>query len=437
MTTTKATTTNRKTVTRQERAKQTNEKRLTQTKEQIERQAKEKSIINEKAIEMIEILKQTKDKNNKQFTDILYLIPTVLLHSKINRLQDLAYSDTNRELKQAISKIMNDNGNGTKHEQYMKALNDLYVTRYNENGEQVTICKDKEQAQQIEKLIVNLVNNDGLNIIHFAVLKLWHYIEKAISEKGIENIETDILLKPFELPILHSMTYINGHKKDCSLWQYQTTNAIKETSKEISRQITKLKSIKDTNKCYISTETLVELENGEQVISSHYRQANDISIQATENINGQIVTETANEQTEKTIQNLLEIMNLTTRQAYIFKHCLLNNYNGNGMTTQECANRLKISVENVEMQIQRIRKKVIETSILNTKNIQTISNGNKKKGIVCYMLDESGIEKEISTFESIGSASNILNIDKGNISKVLNGERKTVNGYTFKYAVSR
>lgn len=178
------------------KAKERNEQRLVTTKKQIEQAtANNENIVNQKAVELSQVLRTTKDKDNAQATHILYTIASILSHSKLNKLnsKETTYNETNVELKNDIAKAIDRNGNGTKYETTLEQLNNLYVVKYNKDGERLIECTDKRQAQEIEKRLVSLANNDGMDIIQDAIVKLWYYIDKAIKKYGIANLTDTIL----------------------------------------------------------------------------------------------------------------------------------------------------------------------------------------------------------------------------------------------------
>lgn len=62
---------------------------------------------------------------------------------------------------------------------------------------------------------------------------------------------------------------------------------------------------------------MIENENGEQETITQYKQASILSVVPTCDINGKIITETANETTEHLIENVLEKANFTRNESYI------------------------------------------------------------------------------------------------------------------------
>ena len=175
---------------------------------------------------------------------------------------------------------------------------------------------------------------------------------------------------------------------------------------------------------------MIENENGEQETITQYKQASILSVSPACDINGKIITETANETTEHLIENVLEKANFTRNESYIFKWYFVGN-----KTQEQIIEKLNVSERYFKQTVAKIRSKCAVVLCENTKyTIQDAKRtNNEKQKIVCYLANNES-EQEIATFESIGKASEFLNIDKSNISKVLKGKLKQTNGYIFKYA---
>lgn len=427
--------TNTKTTTKREiETKAKNEQRILQSAEKLKSITdNSNNIVNVKAIEIMQRLKETKNVNDTVFVNLCYSLATILIQSKLKSLNgnEKTFNENNVELKKEIAIITNTNGNGLKYDTYIKTLNELYYKEYNQNGDVVIKCKDKKQAQQIEKQLAQLNQfESGLELLQDITVKLFAYINQAL-EKGIENASDTFLLDSYVITIPHSKVYRNGNTKPAELWQQTTTNHIKELSKEISRYIEHLKQVKETSVCYdaLETEIFNEQTNEYETITT-YHKVNAISVCDVTDYNGKLVTQTANTQTENLIENILEKANFTRVQAYIFKHHFTNNE-----SMQEIADKLKISLKNVEMQMTRIKAKCVETGLfekygLFASDIKTISNAEKSQQIICKDTDNN----YICTFESLGKASKTLNISKGCLSECLKGKRKTVKGYIFEYS---
>lgn len=417
-----------------EQAKARNEQRLASTKANIEQASTNNdNIINAKAVEIIQTLKTTHDINNATITNDLYIIASVLCHSKLKALNNdtKTYNENNVELKKAIAQIIDtDNGNGTKYGTKLETLNSLYITRYNNDGEKIVVCTDEKRARQIEQEFAELTDNSGLPIVHDAIVKIWYYLNKAVDKYGMDNMPDTALLDTFELVIPSSKAYRkSGNIKPKELWQYRTTNAIKETSLEISRQINDMKRVKDTTVSYYEFATIDSDESDEQEPFTSYRKANKISIEPTTDINGNIITQTANTAAEKLIETILEETNFTKNESVLFKWHILND-----ISLLECADRLKVSEQYIRKTLDNIRRKCASLDIVKGKfkeqDTKRANNDEKRVHILAKRIDD----ETIIYFDSIGKASEKLNISKGHISEVLKGKRKTANGYTFALA---
>ena len=417
----KNTTTTTKETKRQMQVKENNIKRLATTKESIEKATKElDNIVNAKAIETMQTLKQY-GKESRQFTNVAQQLCTILVQSKLKRLynNERTSNEQQRRLKAEISAYMDRNGNGNKIQIALEELESLYITRYNKEGKKETICTNKQLAQSIEKKIVELSsigNNGGHDLVQDAFVKLWHYI----SKEDTNTIPDNYLLQPFEQVILHSKVYKNGDIKDPSLWQYTTTNIIKEITKEISRKIESERSVKETEFAY--EEITTELD-GESI--RQYHKTMPIYCDVVTDFNGKVTTITNNKTTEEFFESIPEKCNLSKMETVVLKEHYIN-----GKSFIEIADRYKVKTSTIENHNARLKTKIVNSGIFAKYGLTEKAN-NEQKATTIYMFTDKG--EYITEFESIGKASEILLIDKGNISKVLNGKRKTANGYIFAY----
>lgn len=416
----KATSTSKQTK-RQEQAQASNIKRLATAKANIDKATQDnENIINVKAVETITALKEH-GKESRAFTDISQQLCCILVQTKLKRLynNENTSNETQRRIKASISAYMDTNGHGNRIQTALDELNKLYVVRYNKDGEKETICTDKKQAQAIEKKIIeytSIGNDKGHDLIYTAYLKLWDYI----AQTDIDKISNDYLLQPFEIVIPKSKVYRNGNPKDQTLWQYTTTNIIKELLKEISRQIESERAIQETAIPY--EEITTELD-GESIRQYHRTKA--IYCDTVTDFNGKITAITNNQTTEQFFESIPQQCNLSKMETIVLKLHYLDN-----MSFDEIADKYKVAVETVKKHNERMKNKIVASGIF-AKHGLTEQVNNGQKATTIYMFSDKG--EYITAFESIGKASQTLNIDKGNISKVLKGQRKTANGYIFAY----
>lgn len=416
----KATSTSKQTK-RQEQAQANNIKRLATAKANIDKATQDnENIINVKAIETMTALKEH-GKESRVFTDISQQLCCILVQTKLKRLynNENTSNETQRRIKASISAYMDTNGHGNRIQTALDELNKLYVVRYNKDGEKETICTDKKQAQAIEKKIVeytSIGNDKGHDLIYTAYLKLWDYI----AQTDIDKVSNDYLLQPFEIVIPKSKVYRNGNPKEQTLWQYTTTNIIKEILKEISRQIESERAIQETAIPY--EEITTELD-GESIRQYHRTKA--IYCDTVTDFNGKITAITNNQTTEQFFESIPQQCNLSKMETIVLKLHYLDN-----MSFTEIADKYKVTLRHIEQTNERLLNKIITSGIF-AKHGLTEKADNVQKAKTIYMFTTKG--EYITAFESIGQANKTLHISKGCISENLKGKRKTAGGYVFAY----
>lgn len=416
----KATNTSKQTK-RQAQAQASNTKRLAITKASIDNATKDnKNIVNVKALETMQALKQY-GKESRAFTDVSQQLCTILVQTRLKRLynNENTTNEQHRITKAKISAYMDKNGHGNRVQTAIDELNKLYIVKHNKNGEYITVCTDKQQAQAIEKKIAEytaLGNDGGHDLIYSAYLKLWDYISKV----DISTVSNDYLLQPFETVILKSKVYRNGSPKDASLWQYTTTNIIKEITKEISRQIESERAVRDTAVPY--EEVTTELD-GESIRQYHRTKA--LYCDTVTDFNGKVATIINNQTTEQFFESIPEKCGLSKMESIVLKLHYLDN-----MSFDEIADKYQVAQETVIKHNCRLKEKIVKSGIF-AKHGLTEKTDNLQRAKTIYMFTTQG--EYITAFESIGQANKTLNISKGCISENLKGKRKTAGGYVFAY----
>lgn len=463
--------TNTKTTKRIETIKANNEKRQQQSKEKIiQTSNNENSIVNKKAMEIVTLLKETKDKNNEQFTKELYNLASILIQSKIKHINneqtnnnnnketsnkkgkietDKRYRKENQDLKNQVYQLFYHDNKNVKTETkdnnrllylvYIEQLDNLYITKYNTNGEKSIICTDKESEKNIMKKLTELTRlNNAMDMLQDIVTELWYYIQNELEVINFDynKLKTDTfnnccLLKEFEIVKLHTTTYRNNQLKPVELWEKTFTNPIKETNKQITRIIDSKKAIKENTIAYQELENTIYNPFTEQIETfKQYKKACKLSIVDTMDNNGKSLAQTADIETIGLIEKILAKANFTRNQAYIFKMYFCDDHSINGIS-----DTLKISDRYIKKEIANIKQKCIDTGIfkqLGYMDNTPIKKEYTNKKIACYDITDN--EKIfICNFDSIGIASKSLKIDKGNISKVLKGILKQTKGFYFEY----
>ena len=421
-------TTTNKTTKRIETAKANNAKRIAKTREQIEQQTSNTdNFINAKAIETIQALKQH-GHNSKEFTSKSQNLCKILVLSKLKRLynNEKTSNEMHRIVRNQVAQYMDENG--TRIETYLQQLEKLYYTTYNTQGDKIIKCKDKTQAQEIEKQITKIAsigNDNGHDLLTDAYLKLWEYIYNEMSTKALDEIADNLLLIPFEIVIPRTQVYNNGHIKPSELWQYQTTNIIKEVSKEIGRKLENEKQRHDTTKAYDEIETEID----GQAIRQYHRTKARFCDEITD-INGKITAIVNNEQVQELFNDLPTKCNLSKMEYIVYKLHYID-----GLSFDEIADKYQVSINTIKNKDQRLKNKIAKSGIFASFGLNEQANNEQQATtIFMYLATDNGQKGDfVTSFSSLGQASKILNIDKSNISKVLKGKIKQTKGYIFTY----
>jgi len=423
-----------------EKAKEQNEKRIEKTKEQIEKVIVIDTITNQVAKQLIQTIKDTKSKDNEKVANKLYELATIQICSKIKHINNdkNTYNKNNDELKKDIVMLMLDEeytptkedktkyqkeitfANGIKTNRLIKRIEQQYETKYNKEGEKITVCKDLDIVKGCYDELTNLAKYEkGFDLLHETICKTLYLIDIELQKINYNYNELDIniLLQPYQQVILHSTTYKNtNEQKPKEFWKYKTTNHLKEISLFISQYITNQKAVRTNEKSYHSLECELNGISYEKYVASDKIAVDDGEIQTT------------NITIQEQIKSIIQKANFTKNQAYIFKW-----YMCNGKTKEQITHTLKISDSYFDQTVAKIREKIVDTNIFNgitKEQIQKPNNEQKQKQINCYKVD-NGNKEFICCFDSLGLASATLKIDKGNISRVLNGKLQQTKGYIF------
>lgn len=430
-----------------ETLKQNNERRKVKSKEKIlSTIANNENIVNKKAIECITILKTTKDKNNEQFTNNLYQLASIIIQSKLKNIQkdDKKYREETALLKSQIGQLFHHSkdefNNIPQRNVYLQQLENLFVVGYNKNGERVVTCKNKEEEKKIIQRLEKMTRLETAEeLLQDIVCMLWKYIAETLEKisYNYDELETDILqdcclLKEFETVKLHTTTYQNGKVKPVELWETTFTNPIKESTKTVARIIENKKAIKETNIPYQEIETTIynPLTEEEETFTK-YKKVTSLTVTDTFDYNGKQFAQTVDNETINLIDKILETANFTKNQAYIFRKIFCD-----GHSVDSLADKMKVRNCYIEKELAKIKQKAVDTGIFKSVGYTDnapVDNSKKPQKIACYDVTDEQNRIFICFFESVGKASKILLIDKSNISKVLKGRRKQVNGFYFEY----
>jgi len=434
----------RKQTKRELQAQATTQKNLERTHAKITSITNVDNNINQTAKEVMQAYLQHGAQSD-DFGKALIKLASIITHCKLNKLleSDETYREQFTEFKRDIVQY-------NKYFQCLDTLETLYKTQYTKDGDIITVCTDKAREKDIYKQIEKLSFWNGADLIQEAVLKLLQCLDNA--KKRNVTITENTLLEPFEVYDLKSKTYRNGDIKPQTLWTKHNTNAIKEASATVTRSINANKAIRESTTLYTALETNFTNENGEKETITKYKRASTLSAFEITDINGKQVTTVANDTDNALFESIPQRANLTAREAYILKEHYQPHYyarkdehgktmkDEHGKTVysfgtlslQQIADHHNITLEAVKKCDRNLKRKIIEARIFPQFTEADKKTAHKPRAVRCYEAkDES--RKTIASFDSVGSASKVLNVDASNIVKVLKGKLKTTSGLVFEY----
>ena len=395
------------------RTMERNAKRVTETATEIEKRSKLDTVVNVHARKAIETMLQYGYESDEFGLEIMQLA-TILAHSKLK-----AMMKTDQTFRLEFVDFKHDITAESKFNQYLDQLETLYTLKYKQTGDITVVCSDSKLAGKIMEKIASLAGLTANDLTSVCYVQLLDTIKTAIDSG--KTIDTELLLAPYVTYEKRSMTYKDGTLKPEYLWSAYSTNAVKNAGAEVRRYITAERGVREQNRLYYAiTSTLAD---GSE--RTGYRKANNMTAYEITDMNGKPLAIVSNQSSAELFARIPEIANLTQREAYILRKHYMDN-----MSLLEIADSLHISETAVKKVDRKLKDKIVKAHIF----VDYIEADRKKSPeempIYCYMADDES-KTPVAKFSSIGNASKVMNIDKGLISKVVNGKRKTAKGMVF------
>ena len=415
--------------------------------------------------------------HSDEFGKTLQVLACVLAHSRLNVMlsSDKTYNAMFYDLKRDITACGN-------HNKYLQTLESLIIKKWNKK-KQVFVYdySDKKQAGEILKKLAQSASANGSDLVSVIVLYFLEYLSKIPSSKYTENT----LLDAFEIYDTNSQTYKNGNVKAVELWTKRNTNSVKQASAACSKAINESRAIREQNALYTALEiSLSEDENGNATgldeTRTVYRKASTFSGYDITDINGKYITTVSNETRQLEFMDTVAKLNLSDRERQVLEFCYLGKrhvvydietfidengdtakkythnekvytdaktgklvkmYSEKPISLLEFADRFYLDIETVKTLNRRLLDKVYASGIFSGyfADVQEQTEQREKRNktartVNAFKILADGTKEFIACFESMGKAAKILNVDKGNISRVIHGKLNSENGFFFAYA---
>lgn len=231
-----------------------------------------------------------------------------------------------------------------------------YEYRYNKDGEQIVIIKDKDLHTALTKLYRQSLG-DGLDLVNDAIVTIMQETEKA-KDRNNGELPLEFMEIPYQVRRLKRKVWIKV-EESANGWEDKPTTAIQEVYKSVRRCIEQSRAVQtDAKNGYTYIEDLAkdEKSNSEQVIYRRLPKYADIG-GAVKDFNGKETAYTADKQTADDIEILIGKLNLSKQQAEILKLRL------SGYGYKAIATYFGVKGANIQTQLKRIREKAVKIGL--------------------------------------------------------------------------
>lgn len=375
----------------------------------------------------IDIVRKYKEKDNTIGLDIVSLC-TILVHSRLNKLTngtkksdgtfiDSTYKNDWKKLKSDIVRVQN-------FERTVKEYNTLFVKEYNKKGKEIIKCTDYLRSLSIRAEIADLHECKGYDIVSSAIVKLLDILHNMPTDS-----RSTYLTDTFEIVRQRSKFDKNGDLRPAELWKYDSTNYIREISKEISRYINSERAIMVSTDIYDFTDCIDD--KGET-----FRMYKKVTNQLDKLAYADYCYNTDIDSTKNDKMVISEMINT------IYTNCKLSSleksiftfYFVKGKTIDYISNVLKRDDSTIKTHVFRIRKKIIESGMFgNIAKNAVFTATHTNISISVYDIHN----KLIGVYSSIGVCSKSLGLDKSTVAKRIKKgvEATPYKGYYFRQNV--
>lgn len=230
------------------------------------------------------------------------------------------------------------------------ATNGATTMEYNSDGDLVQVVKDKDLHIASYKLLNDCLG-DGLDLINTAVVTILEETAKATDTSA------NFMEMPYNVRRLKRKVYIKD-TDTINGYETTTTTAIQEVYKAIRREIEHSRSMQIANNKYTYIEDTLKDTETDTETDIYYRlpKYSGLAYETTD-ISGKITAITADIETKRNADKVVEKLNLTAKQANILQLRL------SGYGYKAIATYLGIGVTSVTSQLRNIQKKAIEIGL--------------------------------------------------------------------------
>lgn len=279
-----------------------------------------------------------------EYTKALMNLATAVAYSVLRKCIDVSQNKSLIQVRQEMTKDIAMLNN------LIHASNNAYETTYNTNGDSVQAIKDKDCVQALSH-IASQTLGDGLDLVNDAVVAI-------ITETEKTNKQGEFMERPYKTRRLKKKVYIKT-ADSVNGWEDVETTPIQEVYKAVRRSIDSSRAMQsDPRNGYTYIEDLATdtESNSTETIYRRMSKYADIGGYATD-YNGKETLYSTDRQTIIDIDELVEQMDLTTKQAKVLqlRQC--------GYGQKAIATYLGVTKQAIQKTLKQLQAKALEIGL--------------------------------------------------------------------------
>lgn len=288
------------------------------------------------------------DKDSQAYAEALNSLATAVAYSVLKKCIDVSQ---NPQLKEVRASIARDTA---RLEAIRYSGAHAFETVFTSDGDMARKTVDSSMRDAQDKLASECLG-DGLDLVNTAIISILGETAKAI-ERG--ELDSDFLEKPYTVRRLKKKVWIKS-EDSVGGWETAETTPIQEVYKEVRRAIDASRAMStDARNGYSYLEELsYDAESdAESVIYRRLSKYADLGGYATD-FNGACTLYSADSQTADDMDTLIELLELTARQAQVLKLRL------SGHGEKAIATYLGVKRQSVQDVLKAIQQKTLKAGL--------------------------------------------------------------------------
>lgn len=292
---------------------------------------------------------ESKDTTTTAYADALNNLATAVAYSVLKKCIHTGYNPALVSLRSHITKAKRDIANQA------YATDHASHAAHNADGDPVSVVDDSDCVKALNELAHAATIGDGYDLVHDAIIAILEETAKQAEREPGQPIDLE---RVYTVRRLNRKVWIKS-AESVNGWETVETSPIREIYKAVRRAIdTSRAASTDPRNGYTYLEDIAtDPESGEQTaIYRRLPKYADLGGYATD-FNGAMTAYTADENTANSMDELVEMLQLSKQQSVIFKYRL------SGYGRKAIATMLGVHDTTVQKQMKRMQDKAIAAGL--------------------------------------------------------------------------